>query len=174
MTDGGVALRLALDQNFPIPLVDAIAEFLPAELELKRLYVIDPRLSRLGDRSLFLTLSHLGWDGLVTNNHKMLNVPAELAAIIRTQAVVVAFEGLGDDPLRAAGALLLELPGLANRVVARQSNVFRIAHTRRAPQNGRDLFGRVADHQKRAEDELWEQVLVTDEEYEEARGFTGR
>lgn len=41
----------------------------------------------------------------------MLDVPAELAAIVRTQAVVVAIEGLRHDPLRAVGALLLELHG---------------------------------------------------------------
>jgi hypothetical protein len=35
--------------------------------------------------------------------------------------VVVALEGLGHDPLRAVGALLLELPALSNRVLARRS-----------------------------------------------------
>jgi hypothetical protein len=47
----------------------------------------------------------------------------------RTQAVVVA-EGLGRDPLRAVGALLLELPGLSSRVLPRRSNVFRLTYRR--------------------------------------------
>jgi hypothetical protein len=59
----------------------------------------------------------------------MLDVPAELAAIVRTQAVVVAVEGLGHDPLRAVGALVLELPGLSKRVIPRRSNVCFVSPT---------------------------------------------
>jgi hypothetical protein len=98
VTDPAPTLRLALDQNFPTPLIGAVTDYLPVDIEIKSLRRIDPRLSELDDRTLFLTLHHLGWHGLVTNNYKMLDVPAELAAIVRTQAVVVAVEGLGHDP----------------------------------------------------------------------------
>ena len=109
-------LRLALDQNFPTPLIEAIRGYLPPEVELSHLGVIDRRLSDLPDRRLFLALAQLGFDGLVTNNYKMLDVPAEIAAILKTRAVVVAVEALGHDPIRAVGALLLELPGLPSRI----------------------------------------------------------
>jgi hypothetical protein len=122
--DPAPTLRLALDQNFPTPLIGAVTDYLPDDIEIKSLRRIDPRLSELDDRTLFLTLHHLGWHGLVTNNYKMLDVPAELAAIVRTQAVVVAVEGLGHDPLRAVGALLLELPGLSRRVLPRRRTCF--------------------------------------------------
>lgn len=46
----------------------------------------------------------------------MLNLPREIAAIVATKAVVVAMKDMGDDAIRAAGALLLELPGLADRI----------------------------------------------------------
>lgn len=143
MTVSAPTLRLALDQNFPTPLMRALADYLPGELELESLRRIDARLSELDDRTLFLALHHLGWQGLVTNNYKMLDVPAELAAIVRTQAVVVAVEGLGHDPLRAVGALLLELPGLPSRVRPRRSNVFRLAYRRRPPEDGRKYFEQV-------------------------------
>jgi hypothetical protein len=90
--DPAPTLRLALDQNFPTPLIGAVIDYLPGDIEMKSLRRIDPRLSELDDRTLFLALHHLGWHGLVTNNYKMLDVPAELAAIVRTQAVVVAIE----------------------------------------------------------------------------------
>jgi hypothetical protein len=48
----------------------------------------------------------------------MLYEPHEVAAIVATPSYVVAVERLGHDPLRAAGALLLELPGLEQRLVA--------------------------------------------------------
>ena len=67
-------------------------------------------------RSLIIALHQGGWNGLITNNYKMLDVPAEVAAIVKTKLTVVAVEGLGHDPLRAVGALLLELPGIANRI----------------------------------------------------------
>jgi hypothetical protein len=71
VTDPAPTLRLALDQNFPTPLIGAVTDYLPDDIEIKSLRRIDPRLSELDDRTLFLTLHHLGWHGLVTNNYKM-------------------------------------------------------------------------------------------------------
>jgi hypothetical protein len=167
--DPAPTLRLALDQNFPTPLIGAVTDYLPADIELKSLRRIDARLSELDDRTLFLALHHLGWHGLVTNNYKMLDVPAELAAIVRTQAVVVAVEGLGHDPLRAVGALLLELPGLPRRVIPRRSNVFRLAYRRRLAEDARTRFQLVAERRGRATNELWQEVRVSDDEFSRAR-----
>jgi hypothetical protein len=130
-----VPLRLALDQNFPTPLIEGIRQFLPADLQLTSLHRINPALSELSDRELFIALSQLDLEGLITNNDKMLDVPEEIAAIVATKSVVVAVEGLGQDPIRAVGALLLELPGLAGRVRPGVSNVFRLAYRRRAPED---------------------------------------
>ena len=168
MTGSTPQLRLALDQNFPAPLLDAIADYLPADLELGTLRRIDPGLATLDDRTLFLRLYHLGWHGLVTNNYKMLGVAAELAAMIRVQAVVVAVEGLGHDPLRAAGALLLELPGLSRRIVPRRSNIVRLSYRHRTPENARDYLRRVAEHQGRDPGVLWQEVLVDEAEFARA------
>ena len=38
-------LRLALDQNVPTPLINAVRACLPSNLELQSLHEIDPRLS---------------------------------------------------------------------------------------------------------------------------------
>jgi hypothetical protein len=169
VTDATPALRLALDQNFPTPLIRAIAAYLPPDLELRSLNEIDPRLSRLEDRSLFLTLHHLGWHGLVTNNYRMLDEPWELAAIIRTQAVVVAVKGLGHDPLRAAGALLLDLPGLTSRILPHRSNVFLLSYRGRLPSDARDYLKSIAERRRRAESDLWQEVVVTADEFNQAR-----
>ena len=99
------SLRLALDQNFPTPLLGAVSPYLPGDMELKSVFEIDPRLPDLSDRAPFIALRQLCWDGMVTNNHKMLDVPSEIAAIIATKAIVVAVQGLGHDPLRGVGLL---------------------------------------------------------------------
>ena len=51
--------------------------------------------------TLFIALHQLGWDGLITNNYKMLDVPTEVAATVKTKAVVVAIEGLGRPAARS-------------------------------------------------------------------------
>ena len=99
----------------------------------------------------------------------MLDEPWELAAIIRTQAVVVAVEGLGHDPLRAVGALLLDLPGLANRIRPHRSNVFLLSYRRRPPRNAREYLKAIAERQGRTDSDLWEEVLVTADEFDQAR-----
>src|SRR5215471_2820895 len=95
-------VRLALDQNFPEPILTALDRFI-VDIELVPLRRIDVRLTTLDDRALVITLDQLDFPGLVTNNYKMLKNPRELAAIIRTRLTVFAIEGVGDDPIPATG-----------------------------------------------------------------------
>ena len=61
-------IRLALDQNFPTPILDLLAKFI-VDIELIPLRRIDSRLSTLDDRTLVIALHQLGFPGLVTNNY---------------------------------------------------------------------------------------------------------
>jgi hypothetical protein len=106
--------RLALDANFPEPILAALDVFI-VDIELIPLLKIDPQLRDLDDRPLILALRQEGFDWLVTNNYRMLRNPSELAAIIKARINVFAIEGTGHDPLRATGALLLDLPGAVRR-----------------------------------------------------------
>jgi len=157
-------MRLALDQNFPIPLIHAIGDYLPPNVQLAHLKSIDRRTQELDDRPLIIALRPTGWAGLITNNYKMLDVPAEVAAIVKTKLTVIAIEGLGHDPLRAVGALLLELPSIPRRIRPRHANVFRLAYRQRPPTNAWDYFKAAAARHHRDPDELWQEVGVTDEE----------
>ena len=56
---------------------------------------LDPRLSDLSDRQLFIALAQLGFDGLVTNNYKMLDVPNEIAAIVKIKVGGCHSRGVG-------------------------------------------------------------------------------
>lgn len=155
------SLRLALDQNFPTPLIEAVRPWLPMDLVLTSIYNINPAMSELSDVELFVALHQMGYGGLVTNNYKMLYVPEEIGAIVSTKATVVAVEGLGHDPIRAVGALLLELPGLRDRIKSGQANVFRLAYRQRQPENGWDYLASAAKKQDVPTQDLWELVRLT-------------
>lgn len=157
-------LRLALDQNFPADLLRQLTDYIPTDVELIHIAQVDPRLSRLSDRHLFFALRQLGLDGLVTNNYKMLDLAHEVAAIIATKAVVFATEGLGHDPIRAAGALLLELPGLPNRLKPGRENIILFRHTPRAHGDGWEYLTKIAQRQSTTAPDLWSVHKPSDEE----------
>ncbi|MGI9156818.1 MAG: hypothetical protein ACR2FG_09305 [Marmoricola sp.] len=136
-----------------------MSEWLPGDVQLDHIASIDQRLSGLDDRELIIALRQLGFDGLVTNNWRMLNIPMEIAAIVATRSVVVAMRDMGDmgdDAIRAAGALMLELPGLRSRIVPNRSNVFLLSYGRRRPQDAWDYLRRAAEHEGRPVQELWQ------------------
>jgi hypothetical protein len=162
----GTALRpaFALDQNFP-PFVLDVAQLLP-ELTIAPIFQIDSRLSDLDDRQLVIALYQLGWTGLITNNYKMLWVPAEIAAVVKTKLTIFAIEGVGHDPLRATGAVLLELPGVLRRLRPNQAQVFRVNPRSVRPITAWDYFKVAATRRRVAAGELYEQVKVTDLELE--------
>jgi hypothetical protein len=157
-------LRLALDQNFPTPLLAAIHDYLPQEISLTHLTMIDDRMPDLDDRPLIIALHQMGWDGLVTNNYRMLNVPEEIAAIVQTKTIIVAVERLGHDPIRAVGALLLELPTLPQRVQPKVSNVFDLNYQPSPPKDAWDYLKRAAGRRHQEVSTLWSSVRLSPDE----------
>lgn len=160
-------VELALDQNFPEPILRSLDQFI-ADVRLVSLREIDPRLPRLADRELLIALHQLGWIGLVTNNYRMLKNPRELAAILKTRVTVFAIEGVGDDPIRATGAVLLDLPGALRRVEPDRAQVFWMRPRNPTPEDPWALLQRAADHQHRSAADLYEEVKVSDEELQGA------
>lgn len=157
-------LRLVLDQNFPQPLLRALDDWLPPGMVISHLGDLDDRLREVSDRELLIALHQLGYDGLITTNHKMLNVAEEVAAIVATQATVIATKSMGHDPIRAAGALLLELPGLVSRLTPRRANVFLLNYPHRQPDDAWEYLQRIASRRGTSATELHSQVRVTQAE----------
>lgn len=156
---------LPLDVNFPTPILAALDDFL-LDVTFVPLTDIDQRLVELDDRELVIALRQLGYGWLVTNNYKMLRNPRELAAILKAKLTVFAIEGTGHDPLRATGALLLDLPGALRRVVDDQPQVFWLRPRNPQPQSTWDLFTRAAEHRNQDPATLYEEVAVSDEEFD--------
>jgi hypothetical protein len=61
--------------------------------------------------------------------------------------------------------LLLELPGLSNRILPRRSNVFHLACRCRMAEDARTHFQQVAEQRGRVADELYQEVLVSEDEF---------
>jgi len=125
-------LTIALDHNFPEPVLDALDGFVP-EARLLPIRKIHPKLPDLDDDELVVALHRLEIGVLATNDYKMFKNPRELAAIMSTRLTVIAFEGLGDDPIRAAGALLLDLPAITNRLDSEKAQLFWLRPRRPEP-----------------------------------------
>ena len=154
---------LPLDHNFPQPILAALSDWL-GDVELLPIGHIDRRLTNLGDRELVLALYQLGYRGLVTNNYRMLQNPVELAAVIKTKLSIFAIEGLGNDPIRAAGALLLDLPSAVNAVEAGRPGIFWLRPRVPQPNDPWDLLKQLAHRQHEDVGDLYRQVAVSDDE----------
>ncbi|HEY3483921.1 MAG TPA: hypothetical protein VGK49_01000 [Ilumatobacteraceae bacterium] len=152
--------RLALDHNFPTPILNALRTYI-VDVDLVTLREIDDRLPTLDDRALVIALRQRRFAGLVTNNYKMLKNPRELAAIMATKMTAFAIEGVGDDPLRATGALLLDLPGALRRMDTRRAQVFWMRPRNPQPEDPAVLFERIAKHQQRTVADLFAEVEVS-------------
>jgi hypothetical protein len=165
MLGAGGRLPVPLDVNFPEPIVACLHEFI-VDVELIPLRRIDPQLTDLEDRPLMLALRQEGFDWLVTNNYRMLRNPSELAAILKAHVKVFAIEGTGDDPLRATGALLLDLPAAIRRSTPGQAEVFWSRPRNPAPVKPWKLFVDAANRRHQAAEDLYDEVKVSDTEME--------
>lgn len=156
-------MRLPLDQNFPETILKGL-EPLMGDLRLVPLRTIDHRLTVLDDRSLLIALKQLGYEGLVTLNYRMLRNPKELAAILKTGLAVFAVEGVGDDPIRATGALLLDLQPAVSAIRSGRSGVFWMRPRSPKPQDPWELFKRAARNHGKVATKFYEEVKVSDAE----------
>lgn len=133
-------MEVPLDHNFPTPILDCLQGFMP-DVTLLPLRRIEPALADLDDRNLVIALHQLGYKGFVTSNYKMLQNPRELAAVLKTKLSVFAIEGVGHDPVRATGALLLDLPSVVSAVEAGGSRgVFWLRPRKPRPQDPWDIW----------------------------------
>lgn len=156
-------IELPLDHNFPEPILNAVSPWIN-EVNLIPIRHINVQLAELQDRQLLIALYQLGYSGLVTNNYKMLHNPAELAAVIKTKLSVVAIQGLGDDLVRATGALLLYLPSIVRALESGRHGVFRLRPRTPQPENPREIFRKIAMRRQEIYKEMYTHFEVSDKE----------
>lgn len=156
-------MRLPLDQNLPEPILASLEPWM-GDIQLMPLRTIDPRLAELDDRRLLIALKQLGFDALVTLNYKMLRNPNELAAVLRTHLTIFAVERVGHDPIRATGALLLDLRHAVNAMKAGRAGVYWLRPRAPQPQDPWELFRKAAARRNIDATTLYETLKVSDDE----------
>lgn len=107
--------HFVLDQNFP---VQATGLPWPPDVRLSRLSAIDPRLiAGCDDWEVFYGLARRdGIDGFVTNDANILQQPAELLALSETSLTLIVTDGVGNDPIRATGLVMVSLVRIARQL----------------------------------------------------------
>jgi hypothetical protein len=140
-----VSRLFALDQNFPQPIVDALAEYI-IEAELVPIGEIDERLATLDDWEVMLALHRheRPWDGLITTDANMLALPRELAVLMQTKLTLVVAKESGHDPIKATGLLLAYLPGICQRTDPDKSQLWTLRAVQKSADDPWDHFERIA------------------------------
>ena len=156
-------MRIPLDHNFPEPILSCLEQFIP-DARLLPIRRIHPDLPQLEDRRLLIALHQMGFRALVTNDYKMLKNPLTLAALCKTKLTVFAIEGLGDDPIRAAGALLLNMPPFVKAITNGQTGAFWLRPRNPRLKDPWELFKKAAEHRREGASSLYEHLKVTDED----------
>jgi hypothetical protein len=111
-------LHFVLDQNFPVA---PLGMRWPASLRLSRLRDVDPTLvGGHEDWEILYTLNRRGdVDGFVTNDADMLDPAREMVVLHDSRLVLIVTDGVGHDPIRATGLLMVHLPTIVRRITGR-------------------------------------------------------
>jgi hypothetical protein len=155
----------ALDQNFPEPIIEALNDFIP-EVELVPLRDVDQQLAELDDWEVLLALHHHAreWDGLVTNDDSMLNLPREMAVLRQTNLTLVVAHDSGHDPIRATGLLFTHLGYIGRNTTTDESQVWELTARNRPARDAWHQLSRIASHQNLDAQALWREARLTNAE----------
>jgi hypothetical protein len=125
MVTRGRKLRFALDHNFPAPVLKSFELMFP-DVELVPIAEIDEKLTELDDWELFAALHghDKRWDGLVTNDDKLLALPKEMTVLSQTNLTLVVAKGEGHSPIRAVGLLLCHLNHICHHTLDDRAQVW--------------------------------------------------
>jgi hypothetical protein len=149
MTTAVKKTRFALDQNFPAPVLGAFGVMLP-NVELVPLVAIDVGLAEVDDWELFLALHRheQHWDGLVTNDDKLLLLPKEMTVLSQTRLTLVVTVGEGHNPIRAVGLLLCHLNHICHHTRTDRAQVWKLGVTQKDYEEPRKYLERIAEKGK--------------------------
>jgi hypothetical protein len=158
--------RFALDQNFPLPIVDVLAKYI-VEAELVPLAAIDPSLTRDTEDWQVLHALHKHaqhWDGLITTDSGMLLLPKEMAVLCQTKLTLVIAAGSGHDPVKATGLVLAHLPGVCARTTPDEPQLWLLKAATQPHEKPWDQLRKLAQQRKVNVKDLYRDVKLPDEE----------
>ena len=149
--------RFALDQNFPEPIVEGLADWLASDAALVPIRRIDKRMATLDDWEVLAALhaDETAWDGLITTDAKMLSLPRELAVMSQTRLTLVVAEAVGHDPIKATGLVLAHLGRICEQTRPDEAQVWRLRTSTKPAEDPWDFFTKVAERRGSDPQELY-------------------
>jgi hypothetical protein len=155
MPDGGRKLRFALDHNFPAPALSAFGLMMP-NVELVAIADVDEAFAELDDWELFVALHRhpRRWDGLITNDDKLLALEKEMTVLSQTNLTLVVAKGEGDNPIRAVGLLLCHLNHICHHSRPDRAQVWILRVAQKNYEEPRAYLERIADKRGTSAEEI--------------------
>jgi hypothetical protein len=153
----------ALDQGFPQPIVEALSPWI-TEAELVPIREIDRRLAADMDDWEVLLALHLHerpWDGLITTDSSILNLPREMSVLRQTNLTLVAAHDSGHDPLKASGLLLAHLPWICSATTPDRGQYWKLSTRNQPAKDPWEALERIADHQNLDVEYVWRESRLT-------------
>ena len=154
-------LRVALDHNFPIPIVRALGEGI-AEATLAPIAEIDARMGDLDDHEVVRAVAHRGYDMLVSCDRDYFEEAAVLTAVLQCRLSVVVVQGQGHDPVAASGLLLAYVKHLAAQFDKEHAQIFKLRVGRPRASDPWDAMKTLAEREKISADALYKKHRVAD------------
>jgi len=128
------------------------------------LRAIDPGLTaNIEDWQVLLAL-HLhdrAWDGLITTDSGIVNLPREVAVVRQTNLTLIVAEEAGHDPIRATGLLFTHLSWIARQTTPAEPQVWQLRAYNRPATDPWALLERIAHHQNRTAEAVYEEARLT-------------
>lgn len=108
-------MHFVLDQNFPWHVTQLPW---PSNVQITPLMTLASHLTvNFDDWQVMREFARRGdVDGFITNDADMLNLSTEMVILLRTQLTLVVTDGVGHNPLRATGLLMVHLREIAQKV----------------------------------------------------------
>ena len=156
--------RFALDQNFPEPIVDGLADWLAQDAELVPIRRIDRRMATLDDWEVLLALHAADeqWDGLITTDANMFSLPRELAVLCQTKLTLVVAEAVGHDPIKATGLVLAHVSRICEQTNPDRAQVWRLRTSTKPADDPWEFVRRVAERRGATANDLYASERVSD------------
>ena len=156
----------ALDEGFPQTILE-VGNLLP-DVELRPLRQVDPGL--VGNSEDWAILLRLfqdpePFDGLITTDASMHNLPKEMTVLHQTNLTLVQVLAAGNDAIRATALVLLHLPYIAQETRSGRPQYWPLRPPPRRPaQRAVDALGVIGRNVKLSVEELIAAERLTDEQ----------
>ncbi len=150
-----MARRVALDHNFPKPVLAGVQRWIKdvEEVEFHFIRDLDPELAELQDHELVYALHDRDLTLLVTHNWKMENDARVLVALHLTRSTLLTLRRAGDDMIFATGVLLRDLVPVLRQDVPK-GQVFRARPSRVTPRPAYRLLEQLGQPKGKTAQEL--------------------